>query len=400
MGFFSGNVSYFRFRIPGYRPGDFSEEFLDRLAEKEIGSQKVATKDGVSTGWVAGNHILDKEFQLEKNKVLETLGFGLRVDVNRLPGDLLRAYAAQELAALAKGNPSGHPSKRQRKEAKEAAQDRLEAEAKDGRFLKRKMVPVLWDGLSGEILFGNASTAMIDRFVDLFESTFGKKPVPVTAGSLAFHLAEAHGLSNGVEDAEPSAFLPGRSPGEVAWMPDDACRDFLGNEFLVWLWYQLDGSSDEIKLEDGSSVAVMITKSMSLECPRGQTGKQTVQSEGPARMPEARRALLAGKWPRKAGLIMVHHQQQYEFQLSAETLAVSSLKLPATEETEERARLEERVNQLRAFLETIDLLYDTFVRKRATHSQWKSDLARMQKWLARKHAEDQAGVAAPEAEAG
>lgn len=390
MGFFSGNISYARFRIPGYRPGTFTEEFLERLEAMSIGTQKVASKDGVSVGWIAGDHILDKTFQLEKNCINDTLSFALRVDVNRLPTDLLKAYATEELLALARGNPSGHPSKRQRKEAKEAAQDRLEAESKDGRFLKRKMIPVLWDGQTGEVLFGSSSVAMIDRFVDQFEATFGKKPVAVTSGSMAFHLAEAHGLTNGVEDAEASAFLPGRSPGEVAWMPDSACRDFLGNEFFIWLWYTLDGSSDEIPLSDGSSAAVMIAKSMSLDCSRGQTGKQTVQSEGPARMPEAFRALLAGKWPRKAGFILVRHQQQYEFNLTAETLSVGSLKLPATEESEERARLDERVNQLRAFLETMDLLFDVFVQKRVNHSNWKNDLGRMQKWLARRHTDDQA----------
>ncbi len=390
MGFFSGTISYSRFRIPGYRPGDFSEEFLERLATMGMGSQKVATKDGVNIGWIAGDHILDKNFQLEKNIINETLSFALRVDVNRLPPDLLRAYTAEELDALALANPSGRPSKRQRKEAKEAAQDRLEGEAKDGRFLKRKMIPVLWDGSSGEVFFGSSSVAMIDRFVDQFEATFGKKVVPVTAGSLAFQLAETAGMPRGVEDAEPSAFLPGKSPGEVSWMPDGECRDFMGNEFLVWLWYQLDGGSDEIKLSDGTSAALLLTKSMNLECPRGQTGRQSVHSEGPARMPEAFRALLEGKWPRKVGMIVVRHQQQYEFNFSAETMSIGSLKLPATEESEERARLDERVNQLRAYLETMDLLYEAFISRRIVATQWKKDLGKMQKWVARQGEEEKA----------
>ena len=397
MGFFSGTISYTRFRIPGYRPGNFGEEFLERLSAMGMGSQRVASKDGVTVGWIAGEHILDRNFQLEKNVINETLGFALRVDVNKLPTDLLKAYAAEELLGLAKDNPSGRPSKRQRKEAKEAAQDRLEAEAKDGRFLKRKMVPVLWDGSSGEVFFGTASVAMIDRFVDQFEATFGKKPVQVTAGSHAYQLAETAGMPRGVEDAEPSAFLPGRSPGEVAWMPDEDCRDFLGNEFLIWLWYQLDGSSDEIKLSDGTSVAVMLTKSMNLECPRGQTGRQSVHSEGPTRMPEAYRALLEGKWPRKVGVIMVRHQQQYEFNFSAENMAIGSLKLPATEETEEAARLDERVTQLRGFLETMDLLYEAFVSHRASSTHWKGDLPRIQKWLAHQGEEQESGPVAESA---
>jgi hypothetical protein len=68
--------------------------------------------------------------------------------------------------------------------------------------------------------------------------------------------------------------------------------------------------------------------------------------------------------------------------LSAENLAVSGAKLPAPEETEERARLDERVIQLRHLLETIDLLYDAFGNRR--HSElWSKDLTAMQKWLAR-----------------
>ena len=100
MGFFSGTISYTRFRIPGYRPGDFGEEFLERLSAMGMGSQRVASKDGVTVGWIAGEHILDRNFQLEKNVINETLGFALRVDVNKLPTDLLKAYAAEELLGL------------------------------------------------------------------------------------------------------------------------------------------------------------------------------------------------------------------------------------------------------------------------------------------------------------
>ena len=35
----------------------------------------------------------------------------------------------------------------------------------------------------------------------------------------------------------------------------------------------------------------MLTKTLSLECPRGQTGKETISSEGPTKLPEAMRAL-------------------------------------------------------------------------------------------------------------
>src|SRR5262249_225126 len=68
--------------------------------------------------------------------------------------------------------------------------------------------------------------------------------------------------------------------------------------------------------------------------------------------------------------------------LQAETLAVSGARLPAPEEVEERARLEERVTLLRHLLETVDLLYDAFGRIRVGEG-WPKELARMQKWLQR-----------------
>ena len=49
------------------------------------------------------------------------------------------------------------PSARQKREARDTARQRLEDEAKDGRFLRRKAVPVLWDALSNELLVGSTS---------------------------------------------------------------------------------------------------------------------------------------------------------------------------------------------------------------------------------------------------
>ena len=65
-----------------------------------------------------------------------------------------------------------------------------------------------------------------------------------------------------------------------------------------------------------------------------------------------------------------------------ETLSVSGARLPATEAIEERARLEERVTQLRHLLETLDLMYDVFGTKRAS-DDWTGELTKMQRWLAR-----------------
>jgi hypothetical protein len=380
MGFFSGRVTFARYRINGASPGLFGAEHLERLQANVIGHQKVAASDGVEVGWTAGDHLLDTSFDLAKNLVNDTLHFCMRVDTVRLPSELLRAYTQIELKALAAGNPSGIPSARQKKEARENARTRLEEEARDGRFLKRKVYPLLWDAQSNELLVGTTAVTALDRLHTLFQQTFGQGFEPLSAGRQAFRLAETRQQARNVDDASPASFLPGVSPSELAWVPDEASRDFLGNEYLLWLWYMLDSESDTLALGDGSEAAVMLARTLVLECPRGQTGRESITSEGPTRLPEARRAIQAGKLPRKVGLTVVRHDQQYELTLQAETLAVSGARLPAPESGDERGRLEERVTQLRHLLETLDLMYDAFSQKRAG-DPWPKELARMQKWL-------------------
>jgi hypothetical protein len=381
MGFFSGRVTFARFRVKGRRPGIFGEDYLERLRAHTIGKQRIASSDGVEVGWNGGGHILDSTFELAKNIVNDTLHFSLRVDTVKIPADLLRAYAAIELEALASKNPSGLPSNRQRREARESARARIEAEASDGRFLKRKAYPILWDAQSNELLVGTTSWTVIERLHTLFEHTFGVGFEPLSAGAQAYRLAESRGQARGIDDATPAPFLP-FSSGEVAWVVDEASRDFLGNEFLLWLWYVLETEGDEITLSDSTETTVMLANSLVLECPRAQTGKESITHEGPSRLPEARRAIQGGKLPRKVGLIVVRHDMQYDFTLHAETLAIGSARLPAPEASEERARLEERVTQIRHLVETLDLLYDAFGQKRAG-DDWSKELARMQKWLQR-----------------
>jgi hypothetical protein len=54
--------------------------------------------------------------------------------------------------------------------------------------------------------------------------------------------------------------------------------------------------------------------------------------------------------------------------------------MPLAEALEDRARLEERVGQIRHLLETMDLLFDAFGKVRLAET-WNKDLSRIRKWL-------------------
>ena len=384
MGFFTGRLTFLRFRVDGPALGMFGEDHLERLSAFAAGKQRHASSDGIEVGWTATEHVLDTDFEFAKNIINDTLHFDLRIDTEKLPNDLLKAYFAVELKALAANNPNGRPSARQKREARESARDQLEQEARDGRYKRRKCIPILWDAKTNEVLFGSTALTNIDRLVMLFQQTFGYGLDPITAGRRAFQLADLHQRTRQVDDSAPSVFVPGISPDDVAWIADDTSRDFLGNEFLLWLWYQLEGPADAIPLLDKSEAVCMIARTLTLECPRGQTGHETITHDGPTRLPEAKKAIQSGKLPRKCGLTVVRHQEQYELTIHAETLGVGACKLPNPPDdiTDPRARLEERTTQIRHLIETLDLLYDAFGQQRLS-KDWSDTLPKMQKWLTR-----------------
>lgn len=381
MSFLTGRISCIRLNVEGQRPRLFDAEFIERLEEFQSGRQKIASSDGVETGWAAGNHMLDTDFQPAKNIYGDWLCFDLCITTDKLPSDRFRAYYEVELAALAKGNPSGLPSSRQKKEAKEIARERLEQEAKDGRYRKNKLIPVAWHAVTNRVYFGATSLTHLDRLISLFQQTFRCGLNPMAAGEIAHSIGT--GRLTQVDDISPSAFVPNNGD-DIAWIADETSRDFLGNEFLLWLWYTGEAVSDTLKLSDNSEATFMLTNKVKLECPRGQTGKDAITHEGPTRLPEAKRAIRAGKLPRSVGMTVIRQSEQFEFVVAAETLALSGMKVPNPDEntTEPHARCMERLDKFAFGIETLEMMYEYFLTVRLSR-QWADVLKSMQTWLAK-----------------
>ena len=381
MGFLNGRVTYVRYRVGGESPLPFGEELLELVGRHLIGRHGVGEPtDGISVGWAGGDHVLDTTIEAAKNVVNDSLHLALRVDTDKIPGSLLRAYTKIETDARARMNPSGFANKAQKQEAKEAAKARAESEAQDGRFRRMAHYPVMWDGQSNILYAGTASLSVLDRLQTLFRETFDRILEPISAGSLAHTLAEARGERSQM-DGGPVGYIGEDGHSSVAWSDSDYDRpDYWGNEFLIWLWHTLQADGDTIGLSDGSDVAVMMAKTLTLDCPRGETGRDQLTTEGPTRLPEAFRALQAGKLPRKAGLSLVRHGSQYDLTLQAETLAISGAALPKIEGVSGRELQDARVDAIRHLAETLDLLYDAYGCCR-TGLSWSSELNRIRQWL-------------------
>jgi hypothetical protein len=385
MGFASGSVSFRRFSVLGKAPSAPEESLLERLAEHALKPGELGVPEEIEYGWSGGRHVLDAQFSFDRNVFADAISFGLRVDTNKVPSELNKAWQLMEEDAAAAENPSGFISKNQKRQARDSIRRKVDDELRSGRFRRSKLVPVLWD-LPGQTIYSPVSQSNFEKLAEIFERTFGLELSPLSAGKLALQRLEARGRRRDYEDGRPTRFVPGPTgEGEypeypwVAKGPEP--KDFLGNEFFLWLWHEADHRGGAIKAEGADEITVYIDRMLDVDCAYGQTGRDFIRGDGPSRMPEARDALRSGKLPRKAGLVIDAFGQQYTLTLNAESLGVSGAKLPDVEEVETaRVLFEERIALIRDLGKAVDALFESFLKVRAS-SAWEGYVGGIRKWI-------------------
>lgn len=383
MGFLSGSITFECFRIDGAQPRQFGPEHVEVLAKHAVERQRAANEQA-RVGFLAGAHLLDSDFALEKNVFGDALHFAVRIDTHQVPAAMRRAWLQIELATLMADAPGHRPTKAQRQEAKDAVEARCEEAARSGQFQRMQQFPVLWDAQHGVLYCGGTSAAASEVCGDLLRKAFALELRRLSAGRLALEWAAEAKQRKTLQDVAPASFRGEGTRAEVAWWDGEGDNyDFLGNEFLLWLWWRWETQGDTIELADGSEVTGMFARTLSLECPRGESGKGTITADDPTTLPEAAQAIRSGKLPRRAGLILVRHGRQSELTLQAETFAVSGAKVQVDEEAEGRAILEDRIESLRGLKETLERLFQAFCQRRIGKT-WSADLEQIRGWLSGK----------------
>lgn len=384
MGFLSGRLTFDRYHVVGDVPSQFGPEHLEILDRYAIGKLETTSIDQPDVGFLAGGHLFDVDFELEKNIIGDALHCGIRIDTINIPSAIRKAWLQMELNALMADNPDARPSKAQRQEAKEAVEARCEEAARSGRFRRMQPFSFLWDARESVLYFGASSPTASEQFAGLFSLAFDLELERLTAGKIAERWAAEHKQLAAINEAAPAAFHSHEAAvADVAWLNTQSGNlDFLGNEFLLWLWWYFETESDTVQLADKSEVTGMLARTLSLECPLGESGKETITAESPVHLPEAALAIRSGKLPRKSGITLVRYGQQYELVLQSETFSVSGAKIQveAEEDDEGPSFLEERIEAIRGLSETLDLLYTAFCARRFSKN-WKRELEQMRHWL-------------------
>ncbi len=387
MPFDSGSITFRRFAVAGGFPGAISEELLAKLDAHALRPVADAIPAELEYGWAGPKHIYDADFSFGNLVYNDCVHCALRVDTNKVPATLKLALKKMEEDAAAAGNPSGFISKSQKSQAKDAVGRKIDEELQSGKYRRPVTKGVLWDVPAG-VVYASISATQQEYLLELFERTFNLQLHPIGSGLQALRAMEGQGRRREYEDWMPTRFARGPEvedqPAEYPWVAKGPeAKDFLGNEFLLWLWHEAHMHAGTISTAAGE-VAIVIDRSLDLDCAFGVTGRDGLRGSGPARMIEAIEGLRSGKVPRKAGLILDFAGNQYNLALSGESLGVTGLKLPEVEEADNpRVLFEERITLLRDFAKALDALFDEFLANRSA-ATWAGVTTDIRQWITAK----------------
>lgn len=168
-------------------------------------------------------------------------------------------------------------------------------------------------------------------------------------------------------------------------------KGFMGQDFLVWLWFKADSQWDVVSMLDGRDVGISFERFMTLEGGEGDA-HETVTCRGlRAELQEAKTALQSGKKITKAHIRLSLDDLQWKFTIDAATLDISSLKVPKTVEAgaEEgdslsfEGRVLERTYMIEQAVEAVDLLFKTYLYTRLDAAKWAEEKRALREWIFR-----------------
>jgi hypothetical protein len=379
MPFLAGSLAFERYSIDGFDDIQFGEEQLDLIRGRAAGQIATTAIENIHVGFLGGNHLFDLDFDLGKNVINQAVHAAARIDSHSIPAAIKNAWLQIELQGAAKDHPEGRISKARRQEAKEAVEQRCQTEAAAGKYRRMQQVPFLWDLDQQTLLLAASGGSNAGHCADLLESVLEIGIRRISAGTIAMQWAEEAGRFDVLDDLIPADFVTTEGGSQFAWANEHSTApDFLGNEFLLWLWWRIEHESDTFELPDQSEAVVMMNKTLTLECPRGESGKETIRSEAPTKLPEALTAIRGGKLPRKSGLSIVRDGQQFDLVLQAESFAISGAKIHRSDEDEFHP--EDRIDEIRRLIDTVDQMFHVFCERR-TGAHWQTDLTAIRHWL-------------------
>lgn len=163
----------------------------------------------------------------------------------------------------------------------------------------------------------------------------------------------------------------------------DVTHEFLGEEFLTWLWFRIETDGGEFKLPGDRAVGIAIDDLLQFAPLGDDDHEQTIRHGLPTRTAEARAGLRQGHRVAKARLLVANGAQQWSLVLDAARMGCSSVKLPEDDEECETAedRTADRTANWIALYDIVAALFDRFLKVRLSPAWLKKEAPAMAAWM-------------------
>ena len=161
---------------------------------------------------------------------------------------------------------------------------------------------------------------------------------------------------------------------------------FLGEEFLTWLWYVIDNDFKLLRQLDKDLATLEIGNRMVLVNRRDHDTGKTVTIRGDhTGMDEGMLTLRKGGMVAEMHLIYKAGDHEWQFSLKGESLNLSSLKVPATGTVESRDDIEgaviEKIDLCNKAVGLINRLYGHFIKLRLGNDWHRNIVPSVRQWI-------------------
>lgn len=158
-------------------------------------------------------------------------------------------------------------------------------------------------------------------------------------------------------------------------------RQFLGSEFLTWLWFKVDCHDGLVDLPEIGRVEVVFDDQLTLDAYLAETQRSDLRGGAPAYSPEAMTSLRQGKRPIKAKLRLIKEGREWGFVFKADTFDLGGIKIPALLTKEFDEQFWERMYLVEELEEVIRGLYREFITLRLSEDWEARMVGAMKAWI-------------------
>lgn len=160
---------------------------------------------------------------------------------------------------------------------------------------------------------------------------------------------------------------------------------FVGNEFLTWLWFVVDTQPQAISTVDATITSLTIGNRIVLVNSLNDTHEVITIKGDDAGLEEGLLSLRKGAVVVEMNLSYKTDHQEWVFTLKGESLSFSSLKVPNTGPMESKEDVEglmlEKAFLYQKAIDLVNALYHSFLKKRLSDSWHGTTVAEIKKWL-------------------